>query len=355
MRAHPLDPDHFRLEVEDSGIGIKASDLPRLFVEFQQLNGTYSKEHQGTGLGLALTRRLVAAQGGTVGVTSTLGKGSIFHIELNRVHGTDAMKHQPAEPTPGHSMLVIESDAANRGQLMEGMSNAGFRVDSVSNGAQAIKRALDHAYDAIMLDLAMTDQRGLGVLESIRSPTGGLNQHAPVVSVSMPCESGRSAGFEISNVLSKPIRTDEVVAAMARFKLAAGLGRAKVMVIDDDPLALDLMTTTLKHIDIDTICIKDGRDALVEMSDHSPDAIILDLMMPAFDGFAFLSALRAMPQWRHLPVFIWTSMILSDEEYGSLSRTVTDILGKGSGALAEMLEDLRLWRPTEVASRGVEE
>ncbi|MBC7701166.1 HAMP domain-containing sensor histidine kinase [Aquabacterium sp.] len=85
VSARAEGPDRFRLEVEDDGIGIAPDDLPRLFVDFQQLDAGYNKLHQGTGLGLALTRRLVEAQGGSVGVRSTLGLGSVFHVVLDRV------------------------------------------------------------------------------------------------------------------------------------------------------------------------------------------------------------------------------------------------------------------------------
>ncbi|MDO9002428.1 MAG: ATP-binding protein [Aquabacterium sp.] len=86
VSARAEGPDRFRLEVEDTGIGIAPEDLPRLFVDFQQLDAGHNKLHQGTGLGLALTRRLVEAQGGSVGVHSTLGQGSVFHVVLDRVH-----------------------------------------------------------------------------------------------------------------------------------------------------------------------------------------------------------------------------------------------------------------------------
>ena len=90
VRATPDGADHFRIEVEDVGIGIAASDLSRLFVDFQQLDTGYSKRFQGTGLGLALTRRLVQAQGGTVGTRSKLGVGSVFFVVLKRVHEGEA-------------------------------------------------------------------------------------------------------------------------------------------------------------------------------------------------------------------------------------------------------------------------
>jgi len=86
VRARPEGEHEFRLEVEDTGIGIRPEHLGLLFVEFQQIDATASKKYQGTGLGLALTRRIVEAQGGSVGVDSTHGKGSVFHAVLPRVH-----------------------------------------------------------------------------------------------------------------------------------------------------------------------------------------------------------------------------------------------------------------------------
>ncbi len=94
LRAMADGPAHFRIEVQDTGIGIADADLPRLFNDFQQLDSGYNKQHQGTGLGLALTRRLVQAQGGDVGVRSTVGVGSVFHLVLNRCHGHDTLGAQ---------------------------------------------------------------------------------------------------------------------------------------------------------------------------------------------------------------------------------------------------------------------
>ena len=116
------------------------------------------------------------------------------------------------------------------------------------------------------------------------------------------------------------------------------------------PAKLDSAREALKSIGIDAICFQDGRIAIQEIDLHRPDAIILDLMMPEFDGFQVLDALQRLPAWREVPVFIWTSMLLTDAEYAQLARSAQAILSKGGGALAVMLDRLRFWRPAAMAS-----
>jgi CheY-like chemotaxis protein len=155
---------------------------------------------------------------------------------------------------------------------------------------------------------------------------------------------GDTAGFPIADVLAKPLRTIEVAAAMARLPPPPGRP-TRVMVIDDDPVALDLMRATLAAIGIEVLGHLQGRQALQQIDSQQPDAIVLDLMMPEFDGFAVLDALRRLPAWCNTPVFVWTSMLLTDEEYVRLSRSARAILDKGGGAIAELLAALRHGSP----------
>ena len=343
VRAFAQGPHHVRIEVEDTGIGISAADLPRLFTEFQQLDAGYTKQHQGTGLGLALTRRLVEAQGGSVGVRSTLGVGSVFHIVLNRVHGADASRAElPKDAVKvRESVLVIEEDQHNQERLVDAFAEAGFVVDAAASRDDALRQARNLPYAALTLDLSVPGQRGLDLLADIRSQ--GASHATPVVGVTMPAEES-SAAFPIANLLCKPIRSDEILLAMAPFKLAAP-GRANVLVIDDDQKALDLMRATLKSIGIDAVCLLDGREALRNIEQLRPDAIILDLMMPEFDGFQVLDGLQRLPAWRHVPVYIWTSLLLTNGEYALLARSARAILMKGGGAMEDLLESVRRLRP----------
>ena len=88
-----------------------------------------------------------------------------------------------------------------------------------------------------------------------------------------------------------------------------------------------------------------------EIDRHRPEAIVLDLMMPEFDGFQVLDALQRLPVWREVPVFIWTSMLLTDDEYATLARSARAILIKGGGAMEAVLESVRRWRLPLVSSK----
>jgi len=348
MRAGASGTRHFRLEVEDTGLGIAAADLPRLFTAYQQLDAGSTKRYEGSGLGLALTRRLVMAQGGTVGVHSEPGHGSVFHVVLNRIHGTDQMKSEQAERhlarSPDRCLLVIHDEQDDPPLLVAGLAAVGFQVDATSNGERAVQHASNREYDAITLALLLPDQRGLDVLKQIRA--NGLSRGSPVVGLTMRAQGGLAATFAIADVLAKPIRTDEIATAMAQFRLP-GTVPTNVMVVDDDPVALDLMHATLKDIGIDAVCVPDGRTALRMLDRHRPDAIILDLVMPEFDGLSVLDALQREPVWRETPVFIWTSMLLDETAYLRLGQSARTILSKHGGSLETTLNALRLWRPFE--------
>ena len=350
VRAFAQGPDHFRLEVEDNGIGIAPDDLPKLFIEFQQLDVGYSKKHEGTGLGLALTRRLVEAQGGTVGVRSTLGVGSVFHAVLNCIHGTDATRisraAQVGEPQGAvDRILIVEDNLHERASLVNRLSLSGYWADGASTGEQALHFARETPYDGISLNLVLPDQTGLDVLAEMRED--GASRGAPVLGLSMPTESGGTASFPIANILSKPLCTEELL-LMITPMIESLDRRARVLVIDDDPMARDLMHGELDKIGVDALCVGDGRSALRDITEHQPDAIVLDLMMPEFDGFEVLDALRRMPEWREIPVFIWTSMILTDSDYVRLARSATAIATKGGGTMAAIAEGIHRLRPVAV-------
>jgi signal transduction histidine kinase/DNA-binding response OmpR family regulator len=346
LRALPEGEQLLRIEVEDTGIGIAAADLPKLFSQFQQLHGGLARPYPGSGLGLVLTRHLAELHGGSVGVRSTPGVGSVFHIVLpRRLPAAPAHEHQasaPATPSDAPAVLVIEDDAADRLHLTQILQGAGYQVELAPNAARALELAAARRYDAITLDLLLPDRSGLEVLNELRRE--GLNREVPVVVITIVSETSALAGFAVSDVLAKPIRPHEVRTALRR--LGGGDEGLHVMVVDDDPTAVQLMVATLQAQGFSASVAHGGAQALELIEQQAPDAVILDLMMPGMNGFDVLHALRQRPDRRTLPVFVWTAMQLGAEELSALEQSARAVVGKVDGGLDVLVRELHAWQAT---------
>jgi len=343
VRARAEGPDSFRVEVEDNGLGIAESDLGRLFVEFQQLDAGTAKRHAGTGLGLALTKRIVEGQHGTVGVTSVLGKGSIFFAVLPReteASGTDElMEIPPVAPEGWTRVLVVEDDVADRNVLVQALNGAGYGVEVALTGKQAMEACQRSAFDVITLDLLLPDMIGLDVLHHIREE--GKNRETPVVVVSVAAEQGTVTGFLVHDYLRKPIDGMELLKTLRTAKVTPTGGRT-IFAVDDDPAALKLIEVNLALLGYAVRTFIDGGSALQALELESPDAIILDLMMPRMDGFEFLTLLRQHADCAALPVIVWTMKELTNGDHTRLSGLAQGVLGKGRTQPQPLLEQLRI-------------
>ena len=198
------------------------------------------------------------------------------------------------------------------------------------------------------MDLQTAADGGLAVLDAIRGPSGSASRTTPGVSLSMPDNNGTATAFAVANVLSKSIRVDEIVAALAHYR-AASPSRCTVMLVDDDAVALNLMRVAVEALDIRTVCLQDGRQALREIDQYSPDAIVLDLVMPDFDGMEFLDVLHWLPGWRDTPVFIWTAVDRAAADYTKLACSSQLIASKGGGAWQPVLASLNARYPGTLA------
>ena len=222
IRVAPESREQFRVEVEDTGIGIRSEDTGKLFAEFQQLDASAAKKYSGTGLGLALTKRIVEAQGGRVAVRSTPDAGSVFVAILPRTL-RPVVEREPT-PTPGAipsgapTVLVIEDDPLEVAWIVRMLVDAGYATESVTTGAAAHERCRQRRFDAITLDLFLPDASGLDVLKALR--TDGPNKDTPVIVVTVVAEAGAVAGFHVHDVLVKPVHSRQLLASLQRAQLS---------------------------------------------------------------------------------------------------------------------------------------
>jgi PAS domain S-box-containing protein len=361
LRATAEGADRVRLEVQDTGEGIAPEDLGRLFTEFQQLDNSRGRAQAGTGLGLALTRRLVEAQGGSVGVRSRLKEGSVFHAILPRVTGPVMLRQDmvhPPVPEGAPRILVIEDDRRDQEFLAQALRRAGFHAEVVASGEQAIARTREVAFAAITLDLILPDLPGLAVLADIRAH--GLNRDVPVVLITMVTEELSVAGFSVADVLVKPVAPHVVLEALGRagVPVAARHGRGggevpAVLVVDDDAQALQMMDAALAGSGYAVTCRRDAALAWQQLGQIQPDAVILDLAMPGMDGLAFLDAMRRDSRWKDTPVFVWTGQDLDALAYRRLAESAQSVVHKGRQTVSELVEDMMRWFRHPVTPVGI--
>jgi CheY-like chemotaxis protein/anti-sigma regulatory factor (Ser/Thr protein kinase) len=302
VRVTPEGDREFRIEVEDTGLGIRAEDMSRLFVEFQRLDAASGASYGGTGLGLALTKCIVEAQGGSVGVRSTLGHGSTFSAVLPRAAGLlSPAPSGAAIVLPGHgahTILVIEDNPADQERLVRMLSEAAYQVETVSTGAEALARARERRYDALVLDLLLPDMHGRDVLRAVRR---GPNRNTPVVVVTVVTDKAVLASCRVDDLLCKPVQARDLVAALRRATVTPGADRP-VLVLDDDPETLRRMERALADLGYRALCVSNATDALARALLDPPAAVLVDLTKGELGGFAFLSQLRDTPAGRSVPI-----------------------------------------------------
>jgi len=362
VRVFRESPDEtLRIEVADTGIGIAASDLGDLFVEFQQLDVGTAKRHAGAGLGLVLTKRVVEAQGGTVGVRSQVGKGSTFFATLpQRSPSRAAARSAPhalelvsASREESPRVLVADGDRRENALVARTLSEAGYQVDTATTGAEALDLCERRSYDALTLSLALPDMSALELLSVSRA--AGRNRGAATILMAA-ADQVAEVGPLVNDVLGRPVNAEELLISLR----SAGVRPDEpggVLVVDDDPAALRLMEAALARSGYAAVCRSNGRSGIEAALRLDPLAVVVDLVMPGMDGFEFIERLRALPKHRDTPLFVWSTKDLSPEERRLLKANAQGVLTKTGVGASHLMSELRavLPPPGAAAAAGDDE
>jgi CheY-like chemotaxis protein/nitrogen-specific signal transduction histidine kinase len=335
------------ISVADTGIGLRPEDKDRIFGEFEQVHSSYARNQEGTGLGLALSRKLVELHGGWIWVESELGKGSIFRFVLPfaqpaGTRDTESPAGQVEASNGGPLILVVEDDRPARELLAHQLVEAGYRVAHASTGEQAVALAKELRPAGITLDILLPDGDGLDVLAQLKSLPETRDIPVIVVSITEHQELGLSLGA--IDWVVKPLNRSDFLAAVRRaFVRHAENATATVLLVDDEPSTVELLTDMLGSQGYRVLSASDGRQGIELARAERPDLIVLDLLMPEATGFEVVQELRDHPECREIPILIFTVKDLSPEERERLRGSVQAIVTKG--ATGDLLRELARMRP----------
>jgi signal transduction histidine kinase/DNA-binding response OmpR family regulator len=342
--------------VADNGIGIPREDHERIFYEFEQVDSPYAREQHGTGLGLALVRKLVHLHGGRIWVESGPGTGSTFRFTLPIESSAEPppVAAEPATdnariPGEGPLVLVVEDDPPASELLAHYLRDSGFRVLQTPTGEAALELARSVGPDAITLDIRLPGRHGSDILAELKGDPRTMDIPVVVVSITEDRELGLSLGA--ADWLVKPTRREDFIASVRR---VASRGRSPgsqtVLIIDDDPTLIELLTDLLTSQGFAVSAAKGSSDGVTQAIADQPNVIILDLMMPDIDGVEVARRIRAHERGRQIPIVVFTVKDLSPGERSELERLAQAVVMKGRGraALLRELERLVQRVPTEI-------
>jgi CheY-like chemotaxis protein len=212
-----------RFEVQDTGIGVTAEQLARLFQPFAQADASTTRRYGGTGLGLNISRRLVQLMGGDISVTSAEGEGSTFSFSLALPPGVEPPLEVSAPETNAPArVLLVDDNEINLKLERALLERGGHTVTVARNGEEALTRLGYERFDLVLLDLQMPVLDGFQTARRVRDAGSAVLDHAvPIVALTanatvqdrQACE---QAGF--SDYLTKPVAPRALMAAVARWR-----------------------------------------------------------------------------------------------------------------------------------------
>jgi PAS domain S-box-containing protein len=331
--------DWIQFTVRDTGIGMTPEQMARLFQAFSQAHEDSARRYGGTGLGLALSRRLCQMMGGDITLASEPGHGSTFTVRLPaevaaQGEAADAPVRVEGGPPSGRTVLVIDDDPAVRDLMQRFLVREGFRVVVAAGGEEGLRLAREVRPDAITLDVMMPSVDGWAVLAELKADPALAK--VPVIMLTMVDDKSLGYALGAADYLTKPIDREQLVAVLRKYH-----PHRSVLVVDDDLAMRDLIRRILESEGYVVVEAENGRVALDRVRDEKPGLILLDLMMPETDGFEFIDEFRRHDAWRGIPIVVVTAKDLSVEDRRRLNGYVERVLQKGALSREALLRDVR--------------
>jgi PAS domain S-box-containing protein len=343
--------------VRDTGIGIPRDKLSIIFAPFFQADGSTTRKHGGTGLGLTICRQIATLLGGEIRVESEPGAGSVFHFTAWSGYSPDARDGYAAvERLPQKKTLVVDDNARAAQSLTRHLTSLGMRAAAATTTAEAIAalasaRDAGDAVDFVIVDAAMVVEEGCGALGEMRRLCGG--EHPLVIGSSLLIdrEAQRCVKEEFDGYLAKPVRRDELRALLtgimknpdaepagtehAKNRDPGAAGRnpesspIRILLAEDNPVNQKLARLMLAKAGCEVDVASNGKEAL-EIFTAAPERfrlIFMDIQMPVMDGIETARAIRARG-FSAIPIVAMTARAMKGDRELCLEAGMNDYITK---------------------------
>jgi signal transduction histidine kinase/CheY-like chemotaxis protein len=344
VRAESPESGLLRFSVRDTGPGIRAADVERLFQPFMQSDGTMARRHGGTGLGLAICRELCRLLGGGIWVSSRVGEGTEFWFTA-QMPAVAAAERLDDTSLAGRELWIVDPNpAALRAAagLARRLGLSPVPMHSASECRTGLGAAADgrrNLPDFVLIDAAVDDCAELAAALAQRHPAARV---VLATTVARRAGCGRELPAGVAAVVSKPLRSHALRDALVR---VAGALRsvarapapiapircrpARVLVAEDNPVNQRVAARSLRLLGLEVDVAASGNDALTALANRSYDLVLMDWMMPDLDGCEATRVFRRTePPDRHLPIIAMTANAMPGDREICLDAGMDDYLTK---------------------------
>jgi two-component system, sensor histidine kinase and response regulator len=345
--AAQVDANHrasLTIEVTDTGIGIPADRLDRLFKSFSQVDSSTTRHYGGTGLGLSIVKRLAELMGGEVGVRSEFGKGSTFWVRVE----VDVVKEQPGRLPigVGRKILIVDDIRAARDSLALKLKLYSYETVAVGSVDEALEHLAKESFNLVLADELMPMRGGLDLLTILRRDhrwarlplillslfgaehDATEHEHRPNAIGLKPIRAAHLASL-IDQVLTGKTPHAPTLKSSPQAKLT--FRGNKILLVEDNPVNQRVAQRTLQNLGSEVTIANNGAEALERIAASTFDAVLMDCQMPVMDGFTATRRIRDMERergTRRLPIIALTANVMSEDRENCLAAGMDAHLGK---------------------------
>ncbi|MEY3868854.1 MAG: hypothetical protein RLZZ338_2745 [Cyanobacteriota bacterium] len=334
--------------VQDTGIGIATEDIGKLFQPFVQVDSSLTRNYSGTGLGLALVRRIAELHHGSVTLESEVGKGSCFTVRL-------PWKRAIPHPTPvnvpiashcqyplEHSqVLVIEDSGSAAEQITRYLSELGMQGVIYPVADRALELALQLSPCLIILDIELLSISGWDILAQFKA--NPQTKDIPVLIVSVVDERGMDLSQGACEYLVKPFSREEFQRALNNIwceektpaidlvlvpESVSKSSAPKILIAEDNDANIDTLMAYFLYHGYQFILAKNGLEAVELAKSQKPQLILMDIQMPKMDGLTAIGKIREDPALSSVPIIALTALAMSGDREMCLAAGANEYLTK---------------------------
>jgi two-component system, sensor histidine kinase and response regulator len=360
VRSQPVPGGHLvRFSITDSGIGMSAEQVSKLFTAFTQADGSTTRRFGGTGLGLVISKEIVNMMGGAITIESEVNRGTTFSFEIILPEANE-MPHQFQENSlKGLRVLVVDDHPTNLEIISHQLQSEGATVDAVESGLQALtllnkeKGAATQPFYAAIIDMKMPHMNGIELVEQIRRQNFGANlKIVMITSMMVDKELSELKALGVTANLSKPIRRSELVRLLntssdvapspiiekpAEKVVTVDANEktkpwANVLVAEDNPVNQLLIEHVLNSFNCSFKIVENGSLAVEAVSEDAYDVVLMDCQMPVMDGYEATKQIRSLEQTsgnaRRIPIIALTANAMTGDREACIASGMDDHLSK---------------------------